>query len=53
MAFPALPGCVTQGKTREEAIADAQEALELTIESMVEQGETLPEEDFETVEVGV
>ena len=51
--FPAFPGCWTQGKTREEALANAREALELTIESMVEEGEPLPQEDIEVLEVAV
>ncbi len=54
VTFPAFPGCVTQGETREEALANAREALELTIESMLEHGEPLPaEEDVEILEVAV
>lgn len=30
---PSLPGCVSQGETREEALASAREAVELWIES--------------------
>ncbi|EQB70565.1 MAG: hypothetical protein AMDU1_APLC00053G0005 [Thermoplasmatales archaeon A-plasma] len=29
---PALPGCITQGKTREEALKNAKEAIELYID---------------------
>ena len=31
---PALPGCVTQGETYEEAVAMAQEAIEGFVEAM-------------------
>ncbi len=51
--FPAIPGCITQGRTREEALANAREALELTLESLIEEGEPIPEEDMESVEVAV
>lgn len=30
---PALPGCMTQGKTREEALANMKEAIELSLET--------------------
>lgn len=31
---PELPGCITQGDTLEEALANAREAAELTLEDM-------------------
>ena len=50
---PSLPGVVTQGRTREEALANAREAIELTLEDMKERGETIPPADLgaELVEV--
>ena len=48
--FPAFPGCLTQGRTRAEALANAREALQLTVEDMVEHGEPLPDE-AEAVEI--
>ncbi len=30
---PALPGCVTQGATKEDALANIREAIELSLES--------------------
>lgn len=42
---PALPGCVSQGKTKEEAIENIKEAIEVTIETRRELG--LP--DFEEI----
>ena len=53
--FPAFPGCLTQGRTRDEALVNAREALELTIEDMIEHGEPLPDEaqSVEILEVAV
>ncbi|MBI2907755.1 MAG: type II toxin-antitoxin system HicB family antitoxin [Chloroflexi bacterium] len=41
---PALPGCYTQGETREEAIAMAKEAIELYLESAKAHSEPIPKE---------
>jgi antitoxin HicB len=41
---PSLPGCVTQGETVEEAIAIAKDAIHLYIETLIENGEPVPEE---------
>ena len=41
---PALPGCVTQGRTREEAIERAKEAIAAYIKSLEADGEPVPEE---------
>ena len=41
---PALPGCVTQGRTREEAIERAKEAIAAYIESLAADGEPIPRE---------
>ena len=42
---PALPGCITFGETIEEAIKMAKEAIELYLESMIENGEDIPTEE--------
>jgi predicted RNase H-like HicB family nuclease len=39
---PALPGCITEGDTREEAIANAKEAILLYLESLLADGEEIP-----------
>jgi predicted RNase H-like HicB family nuclease len=39
---PALPGCITEGDTREEAIENAKEAIALYIESLLADGEPVP-----------
>ncbi|WP_123929551.1 type II toxin-antitoxin system HicB family antitoxin [Thermodesulfitimonas autotrophica] len=41
-SVPALPGCVTQGETREEALQMAQDAIRGYIESLKKHGEPLP-----------
>lgn len=44
VTVPALPGCVKQGETVAECIANAQEAISLYIEDLVSSGESIPEE---------
>ena len=39
---PALPGCITQGSTRKEVLANVQEAMELYIESLEAHGDPIP-----------
>lgn len=35
---PAIPGCVSQGGTKEEALANIQEAIQLCLEVRAERG---------------
>mgnify|MGYP001580065196 CR=1 FL=1 len=42
---PLLPGCVTYGETIEEAKKMAKEAIELYLDSLIEDGEEIPIED--------
>jgi predicted RNase H-like HicB family nuclease len=44
---PSLPGCISQGKSREEAIANLREAIQLYIEVLEEKGQQVPPEKFE------
>ena len=39
---PTLPGCISQGNTRKEALVNAQEAIELYIESLEAHGDPIP-----------
>jgi predicted RNase H-like HicB family nuclease len=48
---PSLPGCISQGTTREEALANVREAINLHIEVLRERGEPLPDDRVELVEV--
>ncbi|MBI2859804.1 MAG: type II toxin-antitoxin system HicB family antitoxin [Chloroflexi bacterium] len=49
---PVLPGCISQGRTKKEALANIREAAELCIESAEEEGWTVPREyALEQVEV--
>ena len=41
---PALPGCVSQGNTRDEAIANIREAAELYIDDCAASGDPVPTE---------
>ncbi|MFH1560500.1 MAG: type II toxin-antitoxin system HicB family antitoxin [Chloroflexota bacterium] len=51
---PVLRGCVSQGQTKKEAIANIKEAMEAYIEALLEDGLAVPTEvGKETVEVEV
>jgi predicted RNase H-like HicB family nuclease len=44
---PTIPGCLSQGETQEEALANIQEAIQLCIEVRKEKGLPLTTEYFE------
>jgi predicted RNase H-like HicB family nuclease len=48
---PSLPGCVSQGKNRDEALANVREAISLHVDVLRERGEPVPEDRVEIVEV--
>lgn len=50
---PSLPGCISQGKTREEAIENIKEAIALYIESLQAHGDPVPEETYDSFVVTV
>ena len=50
---PSLPPCISQGETREEAIANIQEAIELYIETLQEEGRAIPEDKVETLTLAI
>ena len=41
---PSLPGCISQGKTEQEALSNIKEAIELWIEDAEAHGEPIPED---------
>ena len=47
---PSLPGCLSQGKTRSEALANVKEAIELYIEDLEAHNEPIPS-DFAPISV--
>lgn len=52
MSVPALPGCITEGETIDEAITMAREAIELYVQELKERGETVPD-DNNTLEYSI
>ena len=50
---PSLPGCISQGSTKQEAIANIKEAIEGFIASFEEDGLSVPQEHFEAMVVAV
>jgi predicted RNase H-like HicB family nuclease len=49
---PIIPGCISQGRTREEALENIREAIELCLENRESEGWELPA-DFEVVRVAL
>jgi predicted RNase H-like HicB family nuclease len=39
---PDLPGCIAVGETRDEVLASIQEAIELHLEGLKEEGQPIP-----------
>ena len=50
---PAIPGCISQGKTMDEAIGNIREAIELCIECYKEENKKIPEDKTQLTEVAV
>lgn len=53
VTVPALPGCITEGATFEEAIANAREAIAGFVETLAKLGEPIPREETGLVVVAV
>lgn len=49
---PLIPGCISQGKDREAALANLREAIELCLELRQDEGWTLPSR-YEMSEMGI
>ncbi len=50
---PSLPGCVSQGKTREDALKNIKEAINGYIAALEEDGLPVPVEGFDAILVAV
>lgn len=50
---PSLPGCVSQGKTRDEAIQNIKEAISGYIHALEEDKLPVPEDKFDVLVVAV
>ena len=48
-----LPGCVSQGTTREDAVANIREAIDAYLAALELDGLPAPEEHFDTLVVAV
>jgi len=46
---PSLPGCISQGKTKEEAVTNIKEAINAYVNALKEDGLSVPEERFEAL----
>ena len=50
---PSLPGCISQGRSREEAIVNIRKAIQGYVAALEEDGLPVPEEKFDTLLVAV
>jgi predicted RNase H-like HicB family nuclease len=48
---PSLPGCYSQGRTRDEALENIRAAIKLSLESRRELGLPIPEDHTQSVEL--
>jgi len=52
-SVPALPGCFSYGASRQEALSNIKEAIELYLEDLEAAGEAIPDEKIESLELAV
>ncbi len=50
---PSLPGCISQGETREDAVKNIKEAITAYIEALEGDNLVIPEEHFDTLVMAV
>ncbi len=50
---PSLPGCISQGRSREEAIENVKEAIEAYTAALAEDGIPVPEDRLDAILVAV
>ena len=44
VTVPSLPGCISEGDTEAEALANIREAIDLYVEDLIADGEPVPED---------
>ena len=49
---PLIPGCISQGKNHDEALANIREAIELCLETKDQEGWNLPQ-NYEVVDINI
>ena len=50
---PSLPGCISQGETKEDALVNIKEAIQVYTEALEDQGIPLPVEKFDSMLVAI
>ena len=50
---PSLPGCISQGETREQALNNIKEAIEVYVAALAEDHLPIPEDHFDAMVVAV
>jgi len=50
---PSLPGCISQGRSKEEAVENIKEAIALYVEALRDQGLPVPEDPLDSMLVAV
>lgn len=50
---PSLPGCLSQGSSKKEAIQNIREAIEGYLEVLKEDGNSVPEDKMESIIVAI
>jgi predicted RNase H-like HicB family nuclease len=50
---PSLPGCISQGATREEALTNIKEAIDLYVETLVDDRLPVPPDTLDAMLVAV
>jgi len=50
---PSLPGCISQGETRESAVQNIREAIELYVEVLLQDGLPVPTDRLDAMLIAV
>jgi len=50
---PSLPGCVSQGKTKDETLTNIKEAIDVYVEALVEDNLPVPKDNLDALLMAV